>query len=426
MGINTDVGQLNGMFKEVYASNVENLIPDVAIIQKTIPFNEREKIGQAYHQPVKLTASQGMTYASADSGAFALNAPVALTTKDAIVKGSQMVLRDRMSYDAAAKSSHGSTKSFIESTRYLVDSMMETSAKRVEIALLYGGSGLGNVATSANASATSTVLSFAVPEWAIGIWSGLENTVINMYTSDTTLVSSGADANFTVDTMDVDARTVTVTGSAAGITALDIAVGANGGDVNVYFLGSFGNEMSGLNKIITNTGTLFNIDAAAYNLWRGNVHSVTGALALSDIYSAVSKAVGRGLAEDVVCYVSPDTWKDLNNDLAATRSFDSSYKSSKGENGFNEIVYYGANGKISIVSHTCVKAGDAFVLPPKRLKRVGASDIRFQPYGGSNEDQFFLQLPDNAGYEIRNYTDQAVFAECPAKMVKITGFTNVV
>lgn len=430
MATNTDVSQLNGMFKEVYASNVENLIPDVAILQKAIPFNDKEKIGDSYNQPVKLTASQGVTYAAADAGAFALNTPIALTTKNAVVKGSQMLLRDRMSYDAAAKSSHGSTKSFVESTRYLVDSMMETMAKRLEISMLYGGGNIGVAASSSNVSATSTTITFSAAEWSVGIWSGLENTQLNFYLDDTTLVSSGADSIFTVSSMDVDARTVTVTGTATGITALDAAIAAYAGspvaeeEVGAYFYGSFGNEMAGLNKIITNTGTLFGIDASAYNLWKGNTHTASGTLSLSDIYAGVSKAVGRGLNEDCTVFCSPDTWKDLSSDLAAMRTLDSSYSSSNQKNGQESITYYGQNGKIDIVSHNCVKGGDAFVVPLKRVKRIGASDIRFRPFGGSADERFFLELSDNAGYELRTYSDQAIFLECPAKAVKITGFTN--
>jgi len=424
MATTTDVSQLNGLFKEVYADKVEGLVPDVAVLSKMIPFNESTKIGDTYNQPVKLTASQGVTYAGADAGAFALNAPIALTTKNAQVQGTQMLLRDRISYDAAAKASHGGKKSFVESTRFVVDCMMETMTKRLEISMLYGGQGMGNSASSANVDTTHTVVTLTTADFAVGIWSGLENAVINFYTSNTTLVSSGADANFTVDSMDVDARTVTVSGTTTGISALDTAIGANANDVNTYFLGAFGNEMSGIDKIITNTGTLFNISAATYNLWKGNTHTVTGQLTLNKIFAATAKAVGRGLNEDVVCFVNPVTWKDLATDLAAARRLDSSYKSGKNENGQESITYYGQNGKIDIVSHNCVKEGDSFILPVKRIKRVGASDIRFKPLGDSTQERFFLELPDNAGYELRTYTDQAVFIESPARCVKITGFTN--
>jgi len=424
MATNTDVNQLNGMFKSVYAAKEENLIPDVAVLSKLIPFNESTKIGDNYNQPVKLTASQGVTYAAADAGAFALNTPIALTSKNAVVQGTQMLLRDRISYDAAAKASHGGKKSFVEATRFVVDCMLETMTKRLEISMLYGGSGMANCATSSNVSSTTTTITLTTADFAVGIWSGLENAVINFYTSNTTLVSSGADADFVVTTIDVDARTVLVTGTSTGITALDSAISSNADDVAVYFKSAFGNEMSGINKIITNTGTLFNISAATYNLWKGNTHTVTGQLTLNKIFAATAKAVGRGLNEDVICLVSPVTWKDLATDLAAMRRLDSSYKSGKNEVGQEAITYYGQNGKIDIISHNCVKEGDAFILPPKRIKRIGASDIRFKPLGDSTQERFFLELSDNAGYELRTYTDQAVFIESPARTVKITGFTN--
>ncbi len=422
--VNTDVSQLNGMFKEIYADKVNNLIPDVALLTKMIPFNDATKIGNTYNQPVKLTSSQGVTYAGADAGAFALNQPVALTTKNAQVQGTQMVLRDRISYDAAAKASHGSKKSFVETTRFTVDTMLETMTKRLEISMLYGGSGISNCATSANTNSTTTVITMTTADWAVGIWSGLENAVINFYTSNTTLVSSGVDANFSVSSMDVDNRSVTVTGTATGITALDSAILGNANDVAVYFLSAFGNEMSGLNKIITNTGSLFGIDASVYNLWKGNSHVASGTLTLSDIYAATSKAVGRGLNEDVYCLVNPNTWKDLNSDLAASRVLDSSYSSSKNTSGQEAITYYGQNGKIDILSHNCIKEGDAFIIPMKKIKRVGAAEISFKPFAGPSSDTFFLELQDNAGYELRTYTDQAIFVESPARTVKITGFVN--
>lgn len=424
MATNTDVTQLNGLFKEIYADRVVSLIPDVAVLSKMIPFAESTRIGNHYNQPVKLTASQGITYAAADAGAFSLNTPVAMTTKNAQVQGSQMLLRDRISYDAAAKASNGGKRAFVETTRYVVDTMLETMTKRLEIAMLYGGSGIAIAASSSNVDTTHTTVTIKTSEWAVGIWSGLENAQIQFYTSNTTLVSSSTDSIFTIDSMDVDARTVTLSGTTTGIAALDTAISGNPNDVYVYFNGAFSNEMSGLNKIITNTGSLFGIDASSYNLWKGNTHSVTGTLTLGKIFGAVSKAVGRGLNEDVVCLVNPNTWKDLSTDLAAMRSMDSSYKTGVNESGQEAIRYFGQNGKIDIVSHNCVKEGDAFILPVKKVKRIGASDIRFQPFGGSAQDRFFLELSDNAGYELRSYTDQAIFVESPARTVKITGFTN--
>jgi uncharacterized protein YmfQ (DUF2313 family) len=73
--------------------------------------------------------------------------------------------------------------------------------------------------------------------------------------------------------------------------------------------------------------------------------------------------------------------------------------------------------------HNIVKAGEAFIFPPKRCKRIGAQEVSFKTPG--REDEIFLQLANNAGFELRVYTYQALFIEAPAKCVKISGFVNV-
>jgi hypothetical protein len=181
--------------------------------------------------------------------------------------------------------------------------------------------------------------------------------------------------------------------------------------------------MAGMHKILTNTGTLFNISAATYNLWKGNTATVSGQLTMGKLLSAISKAVVRGLNEKVVVCVNPKTWANLASDLAALRRFDGSYDKKKGENGVESISYVGQNGEIEIISHSLVKAGQAFVFPPKRAKRIGAQEISFKTPG--REDEIFLHLPSNAGFELRVYSDQALFIEAPARCVYIDGFTNV-
>jgi hypothetical protein len=50
-GANT-LTTLNGLFKEVYASKLENLIPDGVILLNMIPFVKKDaQPGNLYHQP---------------------------------------------------------------------------------------------------------------------------------------------------------------------------------------------------------------------------------------------------------------------------------------------------------------------------------------------------------------------------------------
>jgi hypothetical protein len=255
------------------------------------------------------------------------------------------------------------------------------------------------------------------------VWMGCENAQIVFY-NGSTLVSSGSDAIFTITSVDVDNRKLTLSGTATGIGDLDTALAA--GDRQIYWYGSVTGSLSfsnfaGVDKIVTNTGTLFGISAATYNLWKGSSYSASsGALTLSKVSSAVAQAVNRGLAEDVTCFVNPRTWANLMSDQAALRRHGA--ETGKAEDGFEALRFHGQNGAIDITSTSMVKEGEAFILPLKRLKRIGAQDMSFKTPGRG--DEIFLHIPDKAGYELRVWAHQALFCETPAKCVKITSIVN--
>lgn len=417
-----DPTQLSGLFKEAYGDSVENLIPEASKLTKMVKFVESEmESGNKFNQPVVLSGEHGVTYASGSAGAFSLNNHIAMTMKNANLDGSQILLRSALAYDAAAKASN-SKKAFMKATELLVQNMLESVTKRLEISLLYGASGLATLASRSNVNATTTNITLTLAAFAHGIWAGLEGAELDAYQSDgtTKINTNGA---LTVAAVNLDTRVIQVTGVAADITALDTYVNANPDVGSFWFKGSNGNEMSGINKILTNTGSLFGIDAAVYGLWKSTSKSAASAdLTLSKILSGVSQAVQRGLNEDVTVLVNPVTWENLNDDLAALRHFDTSYKPKMGEAGNEGIVYHGQNGKIEIVAYNIVKQGEAFALPMKRVRRIGAQDVSFKTPGRG--DEIFTQLADRAGFELRVYTHQAVFIETPARCVKFTSIVN--
>jgi hypothetical protein len=91
--------------------------------------------------------------------------------------------------------------------------------------------------------------------------------------------------------------------------------------------------------------------------------------------------------------------------------------------GTNSLKFYGCNGgSLEVVNHPMVKAGEAFLLAPKRFKRVGSTDTTFQlPGVEGQEPNFFQELESSAGVRLRCYWDQALISTAPAKCVKITG-----
>jgi len=109
--------------------------------------------------------------------------------------------------------------------------------------------------------------------------------------------------------------------------------------------------------------------------------------------------------------------------MAAARKHDDSYKKTKGENGFESICFFGVNGEIEVVPSIYVKEGEAFACPLKRFKRIGSSDITMR-MPGQSEDQLVLQMPSNAGYEMRLFYDGNLFCERPAWNCKLSNIVN--
>lgn len=435
MTIATD---LSGLFKESYGDNVINLIPESSIITKSVPFVQKAKqLGNKYHQPVIVRPEHGVTYAGPDAGAFDLVTAITMKMQDAQVPGYQSVLRATLDYESAFRAA-SSQNAFRDATQLQVENMLESLGKRLELSLLYGQSGLGVAESSSNVDSTNTALTFSVASWADGTWSGLEGCSLRFFDTVTgVLISTGADSVFTVTAVDTVNRVVKVTGTSTGISDLDTGV-AGSLSVDAYFGGSSTypaagarvdattfNETPGIDKIITNTGTLYNIDAATWSLWKGNSYAVGGAaLTLGKLQSAVAVAVGRGLYGEVDILVNPKTWGNLLTEQAGIRRYDGSYSAPKVENGMRSIKFWSQNGAMNIHSHPFVKQGDAFIVPFKSAKRVGSTEITFTLDSKHGEGMIFRQLDGQAGFEYRIYSNQTMFIETPAKCVKLTGIVN--
>jgi hypothetical protein len=397
-GANT-LDTLNGLFKEVYAKDIEDLIPDGVKLLTKIQFSKQATVGNFYHQPVVLGMEHGVTFAGSGDDAFSLNDAVPGQLKDATVRGTALVLRSVMGLQSASRSAEGGAKAFKQATKFLIGNMLRSITKKLEIEMLYGQIGY---ATLAAASATNTI-SIPAAQWAPGIWAGAEKMPIEQRTSGGTLVKS-----MNVVSVDFENKTITVDGVATAISANDV----------LWHKGAYGNEFAGIHKIITNTSTIFGIDASQYVLFKGNEYDAgNAALSFAKIQDAVAKAVEKGLDNDVMVVVNPMVWSDLLTDQAALRKYDSSYSSAKMENGAKEVKFHGQNGVIEIVPSIYCKQGFAYVISPDEMMRIGSSDVTFRRPGKG--DEFFRELENHAGYELRCYTDQALFCHSPGKNVLI-------
>jgi hypothetical protein len=268
-------------------------------------------------------------------------------------------------------------------------------------------------------------------QWSTGLWAGKVGAELQIFLDDnSTLISSGVDSVFTIAAIDPQYKRIRITSTSTGTTAIETAVGTKANfdtGLRVYFNGTYTGsahkDFVGIDRIITYSGTdLFGIDNTVYSLFKGNEFTASGALSLSQIISATENAVAQGLMEDVCAYVPISAWNTLANTESGLRRYDQSYKNGKAENGVQSLAFYGANGKIEIEPHPILKAGEVFIIPKKQFIRVGATDVTFQT-PGMDSTEIFLQLPSNAGYEVRAYADQALLCMAPAKCTKVTGFT---
>lgn len=418
---------LNGLFRQIYAKEVRDLIPDWAILQKRLPFSKAALLGDKYHLPVVVSDEHGFTYGGSTAANYTLNSAISMQMQDAQIPGSELTLQSGISYGAVSRAQSKGETAVEQAVRLLMERMKASAAKRVEIEMIYGASttGLGCVSAITGTS-TTRVLTISAATWAAGIWSGMENCSLDAYrATGTSGVQINGNAAIVVTSVDAATHKVSISGNSSDLTTLDsYAAGVSGTDGTLYFYGAYGNEMTGLDAILTNTGNLFNISAATYNLWAANTYDCqTAEFSMGKILSGLAKAVGRGLMEDVVVLLNPDSFANVVSDLASQRRFDGSYSKKKGENGFETVVFYGQNGAIELVPHPMVKSGDAFALPLDLIQRVGSTDISFRGEGPTGQEEYLFQNTSTNGWTCRAYTDQAILIEAPAHCVKFYGIS---
>jgi len=400
---------LNGFFKDIWADNLVDARPDNVKLQTLIKFLAKDKQpGNLYHQPVILGMEHGVTFAASDDDAFNLNPPIAGQIKDATIKGNPVVLRSVMGYTAASRAAQGGKQAFMDATKYLVASMLRSVAKKIEIEMFYGQVGYGVVA----AGSSGTTIIIESKEFAPGIWAGAENLPIEVRDPTGSTIRGSAK----VIGIDLDTRTLTLDSAIPGMVAGDV----------IWHKGAYGNEFAGIHKILSqNTGTLFGIDVSQFNLFKGNVYDAGNAqLSFAKISNAISKAVAKGLDSKVSVFVNPDTWSNLLTEQAALRRYDGSYSSKELDQGASSIKFYSQNGEIEIIPSIYVKAGYAYILCLDEWLRVGSSDLSFKRPGMG--DEYFRDLENAAGYELRLFTDQALFCYAPGKNVLIKNIVNSV
>lgn len=423
------VNDLNGLYKQVYATSIEDAVPDATHILRKVKFSEKSlQLGLYYNQPVVLTQEQGWTYLAPSYTTGSLSGSMNMALQNAQVIGGVIAGQSTLTVEAAKRAVSGGAAAFRDAIGLQMEVMMDSGKKRQEVNFLHGQTALALVNSNTHINATATVLSILSAEWAGGFWAGMQNARFDAYQADgaTKLNSTGP---LVVLTSNAAQTSVTFTANSADITAVENYANSSSASSNtanacqLFFYGAVGNEAPGIKAQLVNTGTLFNINAAAYDLWNGTQYSVPspGQFSFTQLQKALAKAVARGLDEEVDVYVNPDTWANLLNDQAALRFYTDASGTFK--NGAEELSFYGQNGKVNIIPHIYVKSGQAFILPMKKVKRIGVSEMTFN-IPGTDKGRIFIQNSTAFSFEYRCYAQETIFIEMPARCVYVSGIVN--
>jgi hypothetical protein len=337
--------------------------------------------------------------------------------RNAEIRAREIVLRSAITIASLTRS--GSDQQAIEkSMDLMVANMLKSMYHRLEVAMFYGQQGIGSVQTAIAGGAPSEAVEIKVAEWAAGVWNGTTGAEVDVFNA----AMSTKRGTYEITGYSLANKTVTLKKSVGNLGAAEIA--AN--DV-IYFKGaavegspSVKNEFLGIHGIASESSSLFGIANATEPLFQGSIVDVgsdattnAAVLSFAKIEEGISRMVEKGLMEsEVAVYVNPKQWDDLLTEQDAKRRHDSS-SNNKVEAGSKDILFYGQNGTIKIISSTFVKQGYAYIVCEKDLKRIGSQEVTFKRPDG---EKYFELLSDKHGMEMRCYTDQALFTSRPASI----------
>ncbi len=394
------LSSLNGFFKQRHLPTLEKLVPEDFFAMRDWGFRPDVKLGRQFRKPVHLTYPHGATYSASDS-VPTLAAPIAAEVKEMTFDAYQMIMRERISYDAGDRAK-GSEEAYENEVGFLMEALRMSHTHKRECLLWYGqhASGLGTVG-----AVSTNELTIATGQWAPDIWAGSENLRLDVYTGTT------FQKTVSVSSVDLDLMKVSVD-NGAGVTVGDA----------LHFAGSYGNTSKGFHAIVTESSSQFGVPVT-YNLLKGVTQSAgNGTLKLDHLLQAGAKARVKGMRGSVKAYVSDFAFADL--DLAVEDQKTNFKDGRRIERGADNMTVYGANAKIEIQVCGFVKKGLAFLaLNDGSWGRYGTSDVTFR-YPGTDKEQFFIHLQEAGGYEFRSWSNDSLFSPRPGASAVITDIVN--
>ena len=431
-------------FTDRYAPYL-NPLPQVNSFREFLKFaKSTDRSGKQFRYPVQAAISHGQT-SDKTGTAFAMNAARPGVEVEAILDGTDLIMRETFPYSAMLKARNGTSLQG-DAAAYWdpMDKVMMTTLRGMEfyneLMLMWGPgpnatglSSIGTIATTVTANgvttwnnATHPIINITQNTWAAGIWQNAgsgggatSGMLVDVYQSDLTTLRI---ANVQVEgVVDPSLCQVQMTGgSATTITAGDVFVPK----------GWVGTSSVGVGGILRNTGTFANINANINPFWRArSIDLANSAMTSSKLFAITAKLMSntstQGEENGLVGFCNPIVFSDL---VDATVNNTRWINSAEGQSnkvktqGADTLEFITAVGSCKLQRHPYMKQGEMWFLEPNTCMRIGASDITFR--GANGNEGFFLELSGNAGSEIRAMSQQAALLTTPFHCGLVTGIRS--
>lgn len=424
------------LFKEVYGE-MHDIVPDDQILGKMIPWSADKKVGEKFVEDVVLGAEVGISFGGTGQDAFEIASAIAGNVKQTEVSPYVSILPSVLPFATISRAAGGDKVSFMNATKFIVKNNLKSHNKFLEVSRLHGqssallgyvsyatatyrgvsftngGGALNGITFTAGVNTTSKHILFAPGYFAAGIWVGMKGVKVKQVDSNGDVVASGklVSVNAKYGYIEVDFTPVAASSTTSHRICFDKMETSQ--------------EMPGIRKILTTSGTLFGINNSTFELFRGSRYTCTGKLTLDKLQEAVADAVnGSGLEGDLAVLVNPRTWRTLASTEAGLRVYDKSYSPQVAENGFMDLEFYTQTGKLTIKAHRMMFEGEASVLKSDTWSRSGSAELGFKVPGMESSGDLIKPLENQAGFQFKSYADQYVFTYAPAQNIWIDGIND--
>ena len=405
-----------GNFKQRYGK-LENPLPTPNTFAAEMQFIQEDyRPGIGYNWPIVIGNEHGQT-ADISNTAFAFNPAIDSQILNANLDGATIGVIGNIPYDVDYRGMNGSGNgsrggAFWKPYDAKVKLLLQSSQLYRELLLMYGCGGaafttpaanLGVIATTPAPSGTlgtPNVSFLRRASHAPGLWIQMIGALVDIHNG-----AAIRAAGVTVQGYNPDTGALTLFLSGSGVTPV-------AGD----FITPFGWKQKsaiGLEAWLLNNGTIAGISALTQPFWRSVQLDVGNALKQTTIQALAARLIMRGYpaGKGGKLYVSAPSFNDLLFETQTLQRFDKNTDSVK-QQGAEELEYKTAIGVIKVVVNAQMKQGMAWFMCPGMSKRVGSTDITTKSQGSN--DMYLLQLPQNAGYQMRTMQNQAPGLKVPA------------